>query len=115
MYFAFNYSNAVRLRLWLALYLFICQSLHVSSMSSGKTLKLASFNIRFGGPRDPAESEKRSQNSDQERPWHERREGLVDQVIWEEPDIMGFQEVGLNFMLHICLQPCHHRPLAGAQ
>jgi hypothetical protein len=64
-------------------------------MSSPKKFKLASFNIRFGGPQDPTDAlnEKANLHFDHERPWHERREGLVDQVIWEEPDIIGFQEV----------------------
>jgi hypothetical protein len=75
------------LRLWLVLSLF---SFQVAGMTSDKMLKLASFNIRFGGPERPTES----RNFDQERPWHKRRDGLVDQVIWEEPDIIGFQEVG---------------------
>ena len=82
--------SMLRLRLWLVLCLFSCQNFHVTGMSSVKTLKLASFNIRFGGPQKSTES----RNLDQERPWHERRDGLVDQVIWEEPDIIGFQEVG---------------------
>jgi hypothetical protein len=67
-------------------------------MSSPKTLKLASFNIRFGRPQleDPTNAwNKINPNLDCERPWCERREGLVDQVIWEEPDIIGFQEVRL--------------------
>jgi len=80
----------LRLRLWLVLSLFSCQSFQVAGIPSAKTLKLASFNIRFGGPEKPTES----RNFDQERPWNERRDGLVDQVIWEEPDIIGFQEVG---------------------
>jgi hypothetical protein len=84
----------LRLRLWLVLYLFSCQSFQVNCVNSTKTLKLASFNIRFGGPEKPTES----RNFDQERVWYERRNGLVDQVIWEEPDIIGLQEVG-NFSL----------------
>jgi hypothetical protein len=64
-------------------------------MSSPKTLKLATFNIRFGGPQDPVDGskEQRKSNFGEERPWYERRDRLVDQVIWEEPDIIGFQEV----------------------
>ena len=61
-----------------------------------KTLKLASFNIRFGWPQNPVHAlgKQKGQDSDQEHPWYERRQGLVDQVVWEEPDIIGFQEVG---------------------
>jgi hypothetical protein len=28
-----------------------------------------------------------------ERPWYERRAPLADQVIWENPGVIGFQEV----------------------
>ncbi|KZP20717.1 DNase I-like protein [Athelia psychrophila] len=52
-------------------------------------LKLATFNIRYGYPQNPAAG----QAFEGERPWYARREGLADQVIWEEPDIIGFQEV----------------------
>jgi hypothetical protein len=97
-----------RLRFWLALSLCFCESIQSSpglvhnSMPSPKTLKLATFNIRFGGPQDPtnAPSEKKF---GQERSWYERREGLVDQVIWEEPDVIGFQEVGLSSRCYIVL------------
>jgi len=65
-----------------------------SSICTDMSLKLASFNIRYGWPQSPG---KESKTFDQERPWYERREGLVDQVMWEEPDIIGFQEVGAHF------------------
>jgi hypothetical protein len=67
-----------------------------TTMASAKTLrlKLASFNIRYGGPH-PTTKKGKKWKIDEERPWVERRDGLVDQVIWEEPDIIGFQEVNV--------------------
>jgi hypothetical protein len=64
-------------------------------MSPANTLKVASFNIRVCGL-NPFIETKEKQNLDLERPWIERRDGLVDQVIWEEPDIIGFQEVSFT-------------------
>jgi len=53
-------------------------------------LKLASLNIRYLppwiGPNPPADP-------NAEYPWSYRREALADHVLWEEPDIIGFQEV----------------------
>jgi hypothetical protein len=87
--------------------------LESSDMLSIKTLKLASFNIRYGGPRldDPAGPLNKKTSFDHERPWYERRDGLVDQVIWEEPHVIGFQEVGF-ISGH---QLCRHLCIAGAQ
>jgi len=81
------------LQLWLTFTLWFRGSVQPSavrtSTPSSNTLQLATFNIRFGWPQDPLNE----QDFDQEGPWYKRREGLVDQVIWEEPDVIGFQEV----------------------
>lgn len=63
-------------------------------VSSADTLKLATFNIRYGHPQNPSGG---GQWFDGERPWYARREGLADQVVWEEPDVIGFQEVRVPF------------------
>ena len=61
-------------------------------VSPTDTLKLATFNIRYGYPQKPSTAGG-NQWFDGEQPWYARREGLADEVIWEEPDIVGFQEV----------------------
>jgi hypothetical protein len=90
------------LQLWLTFTLWFRGSIQPSAVRTNSTppsntLKLATFNIRFGWPQDPL-NEQRYQDFDQERPWYKRREGLLDQVIWEEPDVIGFQEVGAHFL-----------------
>jgi len=74
------------------------QTNHLPSVDS---LKVATFNIRY----DPLVSiDKASPRTQElqtmtkvpagvERPWIERKQSLVDQVLWESPDIVGFQEV----------------------
>ncbi|KAG8706508.1 hypothetical protein FRC09_002384 [Ceratobasidium sp. 395] len=75
-------------------------------------LKIASFNIRYDTqafnlvpigtePTDPAYPSLQSYTNTSsvewgERPWHQRRGPLADQVIWENPGVIGFQEVLWN-------------------
>ncbi|KAG8698610.1 hypothetical protein FRC08_005808 [Ceratobasidium sp. 394] len=74
-------------------------------------LKIASFNIRYDTQAfnlvpigtelaNPAyhDLQPRANASAEwgERPWYERRSPLVDQVIWENPGVIGFQEVLWN-------------------
>lgn len=75
-------------------------------------LKIASFNIRYDTqafnlvpigtePVDTVYTTSQPQlNTSRvewgERPWYQRRGPLVDQVIWENPGVIGFQEVLWN-------------------
>lgn len=70
-------------------------------------LKIASFNIRYDtqalnlvpiGTEPPRASavfpRPNTSNAEWgERPWFERRAPLADQVLWENPSVIGFQEV----------------------
>lgn len=70
-------------------------------------LTIASFNIRYDGqafnsipvgfesPRmSPVYQYANFSNAEWgERPWHQRRAPLADQVLWENPSVIGFQEV----------------------
>jgi hypothetical protein len=54
------------------------------------SLRVASLNIRY----DPSpDRELPPSPPGSERPWHERRQVIVDQVHYERPDILGAQEV----------------------
>ncbi|GAA5864348.1 hypothetical protein JCM1840_006753 [Sporobolomyces johnsonii] len=72
-----------------------------------RTLRVGTFNVRYSPPASavlqPLKSLAASVTTPKhvrselekwgERPWSERRERLVDQVLWSELDVVGFQEV----------------------
>ncbi|GAA5918527.1 hypothetical protein JCM1841_003283 [Sporobolomyces salmonicolor] len=72
-----------------------------------RTLRVGTFNIRYSPPASavlqPLKSLAASVTTPKnvrselekwgERPWSERREKLVDQVLWSELDVVGYQEV----------------------
>ncbi|KAI9618804.1 hypothetical protein H4Q26_012058 [Puccinia striiformis f. sp. tritici PST-130] len=62
---------------------------------SDKWIKIATFNIRYA-PLSRSSDISGAQirfSSDGEAPWARRLPFIVDQINWESPDIIGFQEV----------------------
>lgn len=73
-----------------------------SNLSASKSLRIGSFNVRYDGEssqytEDLSKIKKRDWSSGYgESPWRERKEKLVDSVIWSDLDVIGFQEALLN-------------------
>ena len=59
----------------------------VLSFSHSQDIKLMTYNIRYDNPNDG------------ENNWHNRKETLVNQILFYKPDIIGTQE-GLEHQIH---------------
>lgn len=69
-------------------HMFSSDTVHDAPLQTSR-IKLATLNVRYA---PPGQSTSPPWRNDDEWPWVYRREAIIDQVAWESPDIVGFQE-----------------------